>query len=151
VLAIGFIPQRQNFTVFSFFNKFCRAFLCKNLKKSRKNPAIIGNFYIRPVFVIIREIGTIIKTNPDDGIWMPHGAADRSFSVIAKSHEEKERIGNLRQAVYSTVNNMRRAEETMSETSNEEIRRNLAEKNSRRAQAVSEMRAGLSAHEKETR
>lgn len=59
---------------------------------------------------------------------MPHGAADRSFSVIAKSHEEKERIGNLRQAVYSTVNNMRRAEETMSETSNEEIRRNLAEK-----------------------
>lgn len=82
---------------------------------------------------------------------MPHGAADRSFSVIAKSHKEKERIGNLRQAVYSTVNNMRRAEETMSETSNEEIRRNLAEKNSRRAQAVSEMRAGLSAHEKETR
>lgn len=69
--------------------------------------------------------------------------------MIVKSHDGKEENGNQRQTVYNTVNNMRRAEETMRETSNEAMRQNLAEKNSRRAEAVSEAHAGFAPSEEE--
>ena len=69
--------------------------------------------------------------------------------MIVKSHDEKEENGNRKKTVYNTADDMRRAKETMREPSNESLRQNLAEKNSRRAEAVSEMQPGFAPSEEE--